>query len=119
MAETLELIASCRAAVAAELERTHSPREIRYCQHEIERLDAHPLISGLHKDIYEAVENSREGITTEALHERFGDCALAAIEYLKQDWIIQELNGRWVAVLPKAEFSGHHHCASPTFICPI
>jgi hypothetical protein len=43
MAETLELIASCRATIVAELERTHSPREIRYCQHEIERLDMHPL----------------------------------------------------------------------------
>jgi hypothetical protein len=119
MAETLELIASCRAAVAAELERTHSPREIRYCQHEIERLDTHPLITGVHKDIYEAVENSIEGITTEALHERFGNRALAAIDYIKQDWIIQELNGRWIAVFPKVEFSGHHHCASPIFICPI
>ena len=72
MAETLELIASCRAAIVAKLERLHSPREIRFCQHEIERLDTHPLTTGLHKDIYEAVESSKEGITTEALRERFG-----------------------------------------------
>ena len=72
MTGTLESIASCRAAVLAELERTHSPRESRCCHYEIERLATHPLITGLHKDIYEAIEASKEGITTEALRERFG-----------------------------------------------
>ena len=119
MAETLELIASCRATIVAELERTHSPREIRYCQHEIERLDMHPLMTGLHKDIYKAVEDSREGITTEALRDRFGDQALAAIECLKHDWIMLEPNGRWVTVLPDVKFGSYHHHAPASFICPV
>ena len=78
MTETIELIASCRNAVLAELEGTHSPREVRCRQHEIKRLDT-PLITGVHKDIYEAVESSEEGIATEALREKFGDRALDAI----------------------------------------
>ena len=119
MAETLDLIASCRAAAVAELKRTHSPREIRYFQHEIERLDAHPLITGLYKDIYEAVENSEEGITTEALRERFGDRALATIDCLKQDWIRLEPNGRWVNVLPEVKIGSYHHHLSSSFICPV
>ena len=119
MAETLELIASCRAAVVAKLERLHSPREIRYCQHEIERLDTHPLTTGLHKDIYEAVESSKEGITTEALRERFGKRALAAIDDLKHYWIMLEPNGRWITVLPKIEVGDYHYHASPIFICPV
>ena len=119
MAETLELIASCRATIVAELERTHSPREIRYCQHEIKRLDMHPLMTGLHKDIYKAVEDSREGITTEALRDRFGDQSLAAIECLKRDWIMLEPNGRFVAVLPDVKFGNYHHHAPASFICPV
>jgi hypothetical protein len=119
MAETLELIASCRAAVVAKLERLHSPREIRFCQHEIERLDTHPLTTGLHKDIYEAVESSKEGITTEALRERFGGRIPAAIDDLKQDWIMLEPNGRWVSVLPKMEVDDYHYHAPPSFVCPV
>jgi hypothetical protein len=119
MAETLELIASCRAAIVAELERTHSPREIRYCQHEIERLDTHPLMTGLHKDIYKAVEDSREGITTEALRERFGDQALDAINHLKQDWITLKRYGRWFAVLPEFEFKVYHHHSPTSLVCPV
>ena len=119
MAETLDLIASCRAALVAELERTHSPREIRHCQHVIECLDTHPLITGRHKDIYEAVESAQEGITTEALRERFGDRALAAIDALKQDWIRSEPNGRWVKVLQEVETDGYHCHLPPSFVCPV
>ena len=119
MAETLELIASCRAAVVAKLERLHSPREIRFCQHEIERLDTHPLMTGLHKDIYEAVENSKEGIKTEELRERFGDRALTAIDDLKQDWIMLTPNGRWISILPKIDVGDYHYHASASFICPV
>jgi CO dehydrogenase/acetyl-CoA synthase alpha subunit len=119
MAETLDLIAKCRAALVAELERTHSQREIRHCQHVIECLDAHPLITGRHKDIYEAVESAQEGITTEALRKRFWDQALAAIDALKQDWIRSEPNGRWVKVLPEVEADGYHRHLPPSFVCPV
>jgi hypothetical protein len=119
MTGTLESIASCRAAVLAELERTHSPRESRCCHYEIERLDTHPLITGLHKDIYEAIEASKEGITTEALRERFGDRALDAINHLKQDWITLKRYGRWFAVLPEFEFKVYHHHSPTSLVCPV
>ena len=119
MTGTLEIIASCRTVVLAELERTHSPRERHRCHYEIERLDAHPLITGLHKDIYEAVETSKEGITTEALRERFGDRALDAINHLKQEWITLKRYGRWFTVLPEFEVEAYHNHSPTSLVCPV
>ena len=119
MAETLDIIASCRAAVVAELGKTHSPRDIRFYQREIERLDAHPLITGLHKGIYQAIENAEEGFTTEALCERFGGRALAALQDLKQNWIRLEPNGTWVKILPELPTDPHPSHISTNFTCPL
>ena len=119
MTETIELIASCRNAVLAELERTHSPREVRCCQHEIERLDTHPLITGVHKDIYEAVESSEEGIATEALREKFGDRALDAINRLKQDWITLNPSGRWFTISPEFKIYDYRPQLTSCLVCPV